>query len=78
MFEAPLSKFDYVLFKLLQIKNIPRRHFQSVHLRHEWAWPKSAGCKVVSFVISFACFKHILPHKICKESLLPLVEEEIR
>ena len=56
--KASLFEFNFVLFKILQIKNIPSCHFESVHLRHEWAQPKSTGCKVVSFVINVAYFKH--------------------
>ena len=37
IFKASLFQFDFVLFKILQIKHIPGRHFESVHLRHEWA-----------------------------------------
>ena len=37
IFKASLFQFDFVLFKILQIKNISSRHFESVHLRHEWA-----------------------------------------
>ena len=50
----------------------------TVHLCHEWALPKSTGCKVVSFVINVAYFNHILLWSNCKELLLPLAEEEIR
>ena len=68
-----LFEFNFVLFKILQIKNVHSRHFESVHLRHERAWPKSGGCKVVSFVINIAYSNHILLWSNCKELLLPLV-----
>ena len=58
-----LSMGSFVLlisFKTLLIKSIPSHHFKSVHLRHEWAQPKSTGCKVVSFVINVAYFEQIL------------------
>ena len=58
-----LSMRSFVLIvslKTLLIKNIPSRQFKSVHLHHEWAQPKSTGCKVVSFVINVAYFQQIL------------------
>ena len=75
---AFLFEFNFVLFKILQIKNIPSHHFESVHLCHEWAWPKSTGYKVVSFVINVAYFKHILRWSYWKELLFTLAEEAIR
>ena len=60
---------------MLKMKNIPSRHFESVHLRHEWAQPKSTGPKVVSVMIDV---NHILVQNECKELPLPLAEEEMR
>ena len=33
--KASLFQFYFVLFKILLIKNIPSRHFESVHLRRQ-------------------------------------------
>ena len=35
--KASLFEFNFVLFKILQIKSISSRHFEGVHLRNEWA-----------------------------------------
>ena len=37
IFKTSLFQFNFVLSKILLIKNIPSCHFESVHLRHQWA-----------------------------------------
>ena len=80
IFKASLFRFHFVLFKILQIKNIPSHHFESVHLIMIGPSQKTLNInyKVVSFVINVAYFKHILHMSNFKESLLPLEEKEIR
>ena len=58
--KASLFQFYFVLFKTLLIKNIPSRHFESVHLIINRPGKKNTRGKMVSVRMNVTCFKPTL------------------